>query len=33
MSLANYLTIDYDNDDNDDNANETDHSNVDYDDA
>ena len=31
MSLANYLTIDYDNDDSDDNANETD--DVDYDDA
>ena len=33
MPLAKYLTIDYDNDDNDDNANETDDSNVDYDDA
>ena len=29
MSLANYLTIDYDNDGNDDNANETDDSNDD----
>ena len=29
MSLAHYLTIDYDNDGNDDNANETDDSNDD----